>query len=746
MTPSRPRDPGWRQAWPRLAGGAVLAAGTLAIYGGTFAVPLLFDDITSIVENRSIHRLWPPGPVLLPPAGSGVGGRPLINLSYAVNFAFGGTGVFGYHLFNLVVHVLAAWTLFALVRRTLRLPILAGRFGPAATPLALAVSALWAWHPVQTESVTYISQRAESLMGLFYLLTLYGFIRNADESEGESRKAEGGKAKVAGKPKFSLSAFRFPLLSVFACLLGVLTKEVIATAPLMVFLYDRTFLSGNFREAWRRHWPVYLALAATWIPLAVLMSGLSHRGVGFGGGIAWWSYGLAECRVVMHYLLLAIWPYPLVFDYGPFAPAPLATTLPWAVALGVLLAGTIWLLFRSGRRKEAGEGGGHALGFAGAWFFLILAPSSSIVPVVFQPMAESRLYLSLAGVVAVLVAGIYTWLGRRSLVVFALLAVGLGLASALRNRDYRSEEAIWSDTLTREPANPRAHIGLGIALLKLPSRTGEAIDQFEEALRLKPDYTEAHYNLANALATVPGRRDEAIAEYEAALRLKPDYIKARENLSNVLLDAPGRLHDAVAQLEEALRLNPDSADAHNNLGNALARTPGRLDEAIAQFQEASRLDPDDARMHYNLGNAFLASPGRTADAVAQYQAALRLKPDFAEAHNNLGDAWLGLPGHRDDAVAEFQAAVRLSPDDAQAHNNLGTFWLGTPGRLADAVAQFEAAVRLKPDLAEAQFNLAIALLNTHGETGEARARLETFLRLRPGNERAQQILASLPAP
>jgi len=172
--------PARRADWAGLASGAIIAAGAVAVYGRTFSVPLLFDDISSIADNPSIRRLWPIWPALSPPNEAGVGGRPLLNLSYAANYAAGGAGVFGYHLINLCIHVLAAWTLFALVRHTLRRPILAERFGSAANSLALAISAIWAWHPVQTESVTYLSQRAESMMGLFYLLTLYCFMRGTE--------------------------------------------------------------------------------------------------------------------------------------------------------------------------------------------------------------------------------------------------------------------------------------------------------------------------------------------------------------------------------------------------------------------------------------------------------------------------------------------------------------------------------------------------------------------------------------
>ena len=656
---------------------AIIAVGTIAIYGGSLSVPLLFDDIGSIADNLSIRRLWPVGPVLSPPADTGVGGRPLLNLSYALNYAFCGTAVRGYHLANILVHVLAGWTLFALARRILLRPGLAGRFGSAASPLALAIGAIWSWHPAQTEAVTYLTQRSESLMGLFYLVTLYCFMRGAGtETPGGSRS--------------------WFALCVLACLAGMAAKEVMVTAPLMVFLMDRTFVSGSFTGAWRRHWPLYVALAATWLPLGCLMMDIHRRSAGFGLGIAWWAYALVECRVVVSYLLLALWPHPLVFDYGWYAAIPPSEAWPCVLVLVSLVTAAIVALLRS-----------PAAGFAACWFFLVLAPTSSIVPLIGQPMAEHRLYLPLAGAVAGAVLGAFALAGRRILPAAAAVAVGLALASAHRNRDYSSDLAIWADTVAKTPDNARAHNNLGGALLHLhrPDLLPSAAAEATAALRLKPDYAEAHNNLGSIL-DAEGRPLDAISRYEEALRLKPNYAEAHNNLGKALEKLPGRLNDAIAQYGQALRIRPDLVEAHNNLGSALEGLPGRLNDAIAQYEEALRLKPDLAETHYNLGNALNAE-GRAPEAAAQYEEALRLQPDLAEAHNNLGSL------------------------------------LSAEGRVPEAIAQFEEALRLRQDYAEAHLNLAIALLRVPGRGNEARTHLEEVLRLQPKNEPARQILAEI---
>jgi tetratricopeptide (TPR) repeat protein len=565
---------------------------------------MLLDDKRCIVDNPSIRQLWPLGPVLSPPANTGVGGRPLLNLSFAVNYAAGGTGVPSYHLVNQIIHVLAGIVLFALVRRTLRSPTLSDRFGSAASALALSVSTIWLWHPVQTESVTYISERSESLMGLFYLLTLYCFARGAGA-------AAGGKRLV------------WLALAPLACLAGVGTKEVIVTAPVMVLLYDRTFFSGTFTSALRRNWPLYLALAATWIPLAMLTAGLSSRGVGFGTEVTPWAYGLVECRAIVRYIGLCFWPSPLVFDYGTFVPTTLAEAWPHLAVIVALVAAAILAL----RRRPAA-------GFAACWFFLILVPTSSIVPLVAQPIAESRLYLPLAGVVALVVLGVFSMAGARCFRILVCVAIGLGLLAAQRNQAYASEQEIWTDTVAKNPGSARAHNNLGNVWLGTPGRFNDAVTEYEQAVSLGPEMAEAHNNLGSVWARVPGRMDDAIAQFQEALRLRPDFAEAHNNLGNALSFFPARMAEAVAQYEDALRLRPDFVRVHGNLGRAL-NSEGKTMEAIGQFEEAVRLDPDYVDGYLNLAADLMKIPGRGGEARQYIEKALRLQPDNERARGML---------------------------------------------------------------------------------------------------------------
>jgi protein O-mannosyl-transferase len=270
-----PPAPKSRARWLAIA---ALIVGALAAYHNTLSLPFVFDDQIVVVDNTTIRDLRAWRDVLRAPHdGSGAAGRPMLNLTFALNYAWGGLDVRGYHVVNLLLHTSSALLLFALVRRTLQLPRLNSRYGPHALPLALAVALLWELHPLNTESVTCISQRTELLVAFFYLLTLLALVRSA---EGPARN-------------------RWQVLAVASCLIGMASKEVMATMPLVALLFDRTFIAGTFREAWRQRRPLYLGLMGTWLLLGALVLGMGgSRGVaaGFGLGVTPWSYALKQCE------------------------------------------------------------------------------------------------------------------------------------------------------------------------------------------------------------------------------------------------------------------------------------------------------------------------------------------------------------------------------------------------------------------------------------------------------------------
>jgi Flp pilus assembly protein TadD len=598
--------------WEVLLASVTIAVACLAVYSNTFHVPFLFDDESAIVTNRSIERLWPPSRALLvPPVGPAVQRRPVVNVSLAVNHAISGRDVWSYHALNLGAHILAALLLFGVVRRTLLPPSTRASLTRAATPLAASAAMLWAVHPLQTEAVTYVIQRTEVLAGLFCLLTLYCTIRGTTSR---------------------LPAVWYAV-AVAACALAMGSKESALFFPLVVLLYDRVFLSASWRAVLVRRWGLYLGLAASWsVVLVMLPRGMEGTAV-LGQEDRAFRYAIAQCGVIAHYLQLCFWPYPQVFDYGLYKPQSLGQIIPNVTLIGGLFVATAVAL----RRQPW-------LGFLGVWFFAILAPSSSIVPLFQQVAAEKRMYLPLAAVVTGVVVGGYLvaqWLVGRGTVrlrtaaitgtsLVTIACIALGIVAHRRNWDYRSELAIWEDTVSKAPGNERAHYNLGLTFNRL-GQPDKAIGCYRQAVEIKPDFARAHNNLGAALQQ-KGRNDEAILHFNEALKLDPDDADTHNNLGVALTDR-GQLDEAIAHYERAVEIRPDFADAHNGLGGLLFQKH-KLEDAMAHFCRAVELKPESAEAHNNLG-AALAMQGRLDEAIAQFEKTLELKPDHSGARQNL---------------------------------------------------------------------------------------------------------------
>ena len=674
--------------WTVPAAVVIVVAAAVA-YANSFSGPFIFDNKAEIEDNSAIRQLWPLGPIFRGP-------RPVADLTFAVNYAIGGLHVTGYHLVNIAVHILAALALFGIVRRTLTMPLIAGRFDDAAaTLLGFCAALIWMVHPLQTEAVNYVVQRAESLMGLFYLLTLYALIRavsspqpattqtdaNSDRENSKARKVkEQRRFGFFPFASFAFSRFRgqnsvvvWSVIAVAACALGMGCKQVMVTAPAALLLYDRTFIAGSFREALRRQWGFYLALAATWLILAhsILAAFSPHPdSAGFAlAGVTPLAYARSELGVVLRYLELAFRPTGLCLDYSwPVAVQP-RQFVPGAIVVGGLLAVTLWAVVR--RPKW---------GFAGAWFFLLLAPTSSVLPI--SDLAfEHRMYLPLAApVVAAVVAACLAAerLLRRpgesqearkrlALGITVLLALcaaaGLGVMTLRRNAQYRSEISIWENATRKRPENPRAWSNLGNAYANA-SRYSEAIRSCDKALEVNPSFPPAYAIRGLAYAGI-GRLTEAIRDYDKAIALKPDYAAAYNNRGFAYAGI-GRLTEAIRDCDKAIELKPDFAAAYDNRGVAYARA-GRSDEALRDYDEALKLNPDNAKAYNNRGNA-LADAKRLSEAIRDYDKAIALKPDFAEAYNNRGGVY-AQSARLAEALRDFDKAVALKPDYAGAYRN-----------------------------------------------------------------------------
>jgi tetratricopeptide (TPR) repeat protein len=373
------------------------------------------------------------------------------------------------------------------------------------------------------------------------------------------------------------------------------TKEVMVSAPLVVLLYDRAFCAGSLRAAWRRRYGLYLCLASTWLLPGWLewsMGTLSSEPGLSDEDFTWWSYLWTQPGVILHYLRLALWPANLCLDYAWHAAQNVGDVLwPALVVIGLWLL-TIWALV-----KQPGWG------MLGIWFFAVLAPSSSFLPLE-QAAFEHRMYLPLAAMVTGVVVGGFLagrWLVRRGVISrLAAQVIGgtlvLGAAAALgsitfdRNLDYRSEFAIWADTAAKAPNNPRACYNVGV-ILAARGKIDEAIAQYNKALEIKPNYARAHGNLGSALAR-SGRIDEAIVQYQTVMKIDPGDAMAYNNIAWIRATRPDPKYrdgaQAVALATRAVELDKNNANFLDTLATAYAEA-GRFAEALETAERAVAL-------------------------------------------------------------------------------------------------------------------------------------------------------------
>ncbi|HKQ48928.1 MAG TPA: tetratricopeptide repeat protein [Phycisphaerae bacterium] len=518
--------------------------------------------------------------------------RPLVDLSFAINKAIGGLEPFGYHVFNLLVHLAATLALFGVVRRSLVAPEVSGEGIPAEggcergfshqqTAIAFAIAVLWAMHPLQTQSVTYISQRAESMMGLFYLLTLYGVAR-----------AAGGQA-----------AHAWSIAAVVACAMGMLSKPVMVTAPVMAVLYDRAFWAESWRQVFRRRWRLHVGLAATWMVLVLtgVVRGLASTNggeVGFGVATATpLQYLFTQFEVIRHYLRLAMWPSGLCLDHQ----WPVAQTFAEVAGASMFVMALVVLTVIACIRRPAD-------GFVGVLFFGVLLPTSSFVPIK-DVIFEHRMYLSLASVAAVAVLG-GGWLVRRIVgdaarsrqigaAIVIVVALALGVRTHLRNRDYASAGRMWAGIVARYPQSARALNNLGAAYLD-DGKLEEAERHYRRAVAAAPTMYEARYNLGHVLMLL-GRGDEAIEHLSIAATNAEVYPNAMLDLGTIFA-SKGRLDSAISCFHEAIRAQPENADAHFNMGLAL-KARGDLAAARREFEAVLRIRPGDEEARRQIANS-----------------------------------------------------------------------------------------------------------------------------------------------
>ena len=589
-----------------LTAGLVLFLAVVLVYAPTYHAGYLWDDDKLLTENvsvvgsRGLEEVWTTKAADI---------CPLTITILRAGYCLWGLAPLPYHLLGVLLHAISALLLWRVLRR-LRVPG------------AWLGAALWALHPVQVESVAWVSEIKNTLSGVFYLSAVLWFLR------------------WLASPRAWVYALT--LLCAFLAMAGK-TSAMVLPGVLCLLAW---WVDGRWR--WRRLreiGPVFLlAFAAgalsVWTQAATVQSYTGPQRLAAAGDAVWF------------YLGKLAWPHPLLAVYPRWE---MDVGQPWVFlpTLAVLLAGMALWLTRS-----------RAVLLAGAYFLGVLLPVLGIASISYYRhsfVADHFVYLASMGPLALAAAGIASW--RKEIVGMGLLLV-LGMVSWQRAGVYRNEETLWTDTLAKDPRSLTARVGLA-QVRELQGRTGEAVGLYRAALDLDPGNVESCNRLGNLLLH-HGAPDEAIRLYQRAVDDHPGDPASHINFGNGLV-AKNRLDDAIVQYQAALDLNPRLVAARSGLGNALVRK-GRLDDGVAQFRAALALDPGRAALHDNLALA-LARSGRTDEANSQFQQALKIDPGDAAVRYNFGIA-LFSQGRTDEAVAEFQEALRLKPGYHEAQEAL----------------------------------------------------------------------------
>jgi tetratricopeptide (TPR) repeat protein len=650
-----------------LIAGGLLAILVVAVYWPALGGGFIWDDDAHVTkpELRSAEGL---GRIWFEPAATQQY-YPLVHSGFWLQWWVWHDDPVGYHVVNLLLHLLSALLVWAVLRRL-------------DVPGAGLAAAVFALHPVHVESVAWITELKNTLSAVFYLAALLSYLRfdpPAEEPGDEPRR-----------PAHWALAF-----ALFVC--ALLSKTVTATLPAAILLI---LWWKRGRIAWRRDVvplaPFFLVGAA----FGLMTAWFERTYIGATGADFQFSAIerlLIAGRVFWFYLGKLLWPANLIFIYPRWnVDAAVAWQYAFPVtAVAVVVA--LWVL-----RDRIGRGPLTAVLFFGGTLFPVLG-FFNVYPFKFSFVADHFQYLASLGVITLGAAGVATLLRRAGLadrpagmVTCAALVLGLAFLSWGQTRIYRDAETLWVDTTRRNPTGFMAFNNLGYEYSR-QNRLEEAVAAYAIAVENKPDFDQAWFNLGRANAKL-GRTDRAIEAYQRAIDLRPDYAEAHYNLG-LEYAGTGRTEDALSEFRAAAAAAPDFTEAHYNLGSALA-TLGRFEEAGVAYSRAIELRPDYAEAWLNVG-VVANRAGNPDRAFEAFTRAIEIRPDYLDAHHNLGSLHAAA-GRKDEAADTFTNLAQM---------------LGQRGRYADAIEACRQAVTARPTDARAHYLMGAA----HARLGDASA-------------------------
>jgi len=641
----------------------------LLVYSNSFYTSFHFDDGRYIAYNQSIRNpldikaIWEFYPT-----------RFMTFFSLALNYHFNKLDVFSYHVVNLIIHLTTAiliWWFIILIFYTP--PVKGSEIAKYAELIAFSGSLIFTVHPIQTQAVVYISQRAASLMTLFYIASVALFIKARLAAE------EGGHSET-----WKI----YYVASLVTTVMAMSTKETAVTLPLAILLCEFCFFKSGKALRWGYIIPYLVALFVTpmhMISIRILDYELvlERREASFP--ITPWQYLLTEFRVIVTYLRLLLVPINQNLDYNyPIAYSLLKTPIlaSFLLLLSILAFGV--RLFSRHR----------LISFAIFWFFLTLAPESSILPIR-DVINEHRLYLPMIGY-SIFVSASLFYLFRKRRIVFTLailitIIMAYSILTYVRNTVWQNDISLWSDVIQKSPKKARGYNNRGIAYSRI-NKQDRAIADYTKGLGLKSNIKVKLYFNRGLSYSKKRLYDDAISDFTRVIRIDPFRAKFYDHRA-FAYGQKGLYDQAIADYTKALRLNPPlPARTYNNRGVVYGKKQ-LYDQAIADYTKAIELKPNNSKAYVNRGIAY-GQKHLYDQAIADYTKAIELGPNNVKAYHNRGEAYLA-KGIQDRALSDFNKAIEIAPNPNSYFRK--AVILEDMGRIQDAVEAYKNFMVYAPD-------------------------------------------------
>ena len=703
----------------------------ILVYSNTFFCSFQFDDVRFIVDNPAIRNIqdW-----------QGIWhyfhGRFFTFLSLAFNYHFNGLHVFGYHLFNLVIHLLSAVFIWWLTLLTLSTPAMkdppAGEAGDKITRhadlIALFAGLVFVSHPVQTEAVTYIWQRAASMMTLFYVASLCFYVKSRllySHTEYSFRSQD-------SKPTSGLGSFYY-ICSLITAVVAMFTKENAITLPLMVLFYEFTFLKTKRGLNWKHMIPFLMTIwviPVTFLFIKVQTFQEMHGNLRATGTIITpMQYFLTQFRVMVTYIRLVFLPFKQNLDYD----YPIFNNIfEWPVFISLLFLITI---FYAAKRLFSKY---RLVSFSIFWFFLTLILPESSFWAMGDVISEHRLYLPLVGYSMFLVSGVYYLSQKNTLktMVIVLLPI-IAFNSVLtyqRNKVWKNEFTLWDDAVKKSPHKARPYYNRGRLYQKQGNLTLALFD-YNKAIEINPIKAEAYSNrggvydeqgnfsqaISDCTRAIEIDPDDstgyanrgvayfkqgnlllALSDYNKAIEINPDIAEVYYNRGNIY-DNQGNLTQALSDYNKAIEINPDYAQVYKNRGSVHKRQ-GHWLEAISDYTKAIAVNPEDTELYMDRGTCYVQQ-GDFTQAISDYNKVIGINPNIAEVYNNRGNVY-NIQGNLTQALSDYNKAVEIKPKYAEVYYNRGNIY-DNQGNFAQALSDYNKAIEINPDIAQAYYIRAV---------------------------------------